>query len=196
MALEFVNQIPSANNSLLWAGSFDSFSCFGVVNLTEAYANVTASVLCGVVVLNDSQLLIRDEIRAPTVVDIAASWYTVSTVSLGSDNHTATLTQGGLTMDLSLLSPSNAYLGLVDTNLCDAYSGCSELTNEGIYNIAVRLAEMTIETIIQLALTESGTTIDDFDVPLTDWNSLCTVDCWKGGNVEDLSWLDNAEIHD
>ncbi|KAF3396662.1 hypothetical protein DPV78_008380 [Talaromyces pinophilus] len=195
VALEFANQIPSANNSLLWAGSFDSFSRFGVVNLTEAYANVTTSVLRGVVILNNSQLLVRDEISASTAVDIAASWHTVSNISLGSDNRTATLTQGGVTMDLSLLSPSNAYLELVDTNPCDSYSGCSELTNEGIYNIAVRLAEMTIETTIQLSLTESGITVNDFDVPLADWNSLCSVDCWKGSNVEDPYWLDDAEIY-
>jgi hypothetical protein len=195
VALDFANQIPSANNSLLWAGSFDSSSRFGVVNLTEAYANVTTSVLRGVAVLNDSQLLVRDEITAPTAVDIVASWHTVSTVSLGSDNRTATLTQGDLTMDLTLLSPSNAYFELADTNPCHRYSKCSEMTNEGIFNVVIRLAELTTEATILLALTESGTTVDEFDVSLADWYSLCTVDCWEGSNIEDPYWLDNSEIY-
>lgn len=195
VALRFANQIPSANNSLLWAGSFDSSSRFGVVNLTEAYANVTTSVLRGVVVLNDSQLMIQDEISAPTAVDIAASWHTISTVSLGSDNRTATLTQGDIAMDLSLLSPSNAYFELTDTNPCNAYRGCSELTNSGIYNIAVRLSELTTEATIRLALTESGTPVNDFAVSLADWYSLCSVDCWEGSNIEDPYWLDNSEIY-
>ncbi|RAO73933.1 uncharacterized protein BHQ10_009945 [Talaromyces amestolkiae] len=195
VALSFANQIPSANNSLLWAGSFDSSSRFGVVNLTDAYENVTTSVLRGVIVLNDSQLLIQDEISAPAPVDIAASWHTISTVSLDSDNRTATLTQGNIAMDLSLLSPSNAYLELTDTNPCDAYSGCSELTNSGIYNIAVRLSNLTTEATIQLALTQSGTTVNNFAVTLADWYSLCSVDCWKGSNVEDPYWLDNSEVY-
>ncbi|KAJ5906257.1 uncharacterized protein N7473_003173 [Penicillium subrubescens] len=194
-ALHFANQIPSANNSLLWAGSFDSSSRFGIANLTEAYSNVTSSVLRGVVVLNDSQLLVRDEIIAPGAVDIAASWHTTADITLGTDNRTATLTRGDIKMELKILRPSNAYLELVDTNPCNAYSGCSEMTNSGIYNVAVRLSELTTEATILLALTESGTSLEDFDTPLKSWYSLCTVDCWKGGNVGDPYWLENSEVY-
>jgi hypothetical protein len=194
-ALYFANQIPSANNSLLWAGSFDSSSRFGVANLTEAYSNITTSVLRGVAVLNDSQLLVRDEIIAPDAVDIAASWHTTADITLGTDNRTATLTQGDITMELTILRPSNAYLELVDTNPCNAYSGCSEMTNSGIYNVAVRLSELTTEATILLALAESGASLVDFDTPLESWYSLCTVDCWKGGNVGDPYWLENSEVY-
>jgi hypothetical protein len=194
-ALHFANQIPSANNSLLWAGSFDSSSRFGIANLTEAYSNVTTSVLRGVAVLNNSQLLVRDEIIAPNAVDIAASWHTTADITLGTNNRTATLIQGDVTMQLTILQPSNAYLELVNTNPCDAYSGCSEMTNSGIYNVAVRLSELTTEATILLALAESDTTLESFNTSLKSWYSLCTVDCWKGENVEDPYWLENSEVY-
>jgi hypothetical protein len=69
------------------------------------------------------------------------------------------------------------------------------MTNEGIFNVVIRLAELTTEATILLALTESGTTVDEFDVSLADWYSLCTVDCWEGSNIEDPYWLDNSEIY-
>lgn len=194
-ALHFSNQIPSANNSLLWAGSFDSSSRFGIANLTEAYSNVTTSVLRGVILLNNSQLLVRDEIIAPNAVDIAASWHTTADITLGTDNRTATLTQGDITMKLTVLRPSNAYLELVDTNPCNSYSGCSEMTNSGIYNVAVRLSELTTEATILLALAESGTSLEKFDTPLKSWYPLCTVDCWKGEYVGNPYWLENSEVY-
>jgi hypothetical protein len=194
-ALHFANQIPSANNSLLWAGSFDSSSRFGVANLTEAYSNVTSNVLRGVAVLNNSQFIVRDEIIAPDAVDIAASWHTTAAISLGTDNRTATLSQGGITMKITLLLPLNAHLELVDTNPCNAYKDCSEMTNDGIHNVAVRLPSLTTEATILLALAETGTTIEEFNHSLTSWYTLCTLDCWEGENVEDPYWLHNAETY-
>ncbi|KAJ5950086.1 hypothetical protein N7454_001670 [Penicillium verhagenii] len=194
-ALHFANQIPSSNNSLLWAGSFDSSSRFGIANLTEAYANVTTSVLRGVAILDDSQLIVRDEIVASSAVDIAASWHTSAVVTLGSDNRTATLTQDGISMEITLLQPSGAYLQLVSTNPCSAYTGCSEMTNSGIYNVAVRLPNLTTEATIVVALAESGQSLNNFTVPLESWISRCTVDCWTGSNVEDPYWLLNSEIY-
>ncbi|KAL3443313.1 hypothetical protein BJX65DRAFT_311993 [Aspergillus insuetus] len=193
--LTFANQIPSANNSLLWTGSFDASSRFGIANLTQAYADVSTSVLRGVAVLNDSQLLVRDEIIASSPVDIATSWHTSADVSVGSDNRTATLVQGGVTMEARLLSPAGAYFELVSTNPCDAYTGCAEATNAGIINLAVRLGSMTTEANILLVFAESGTVVDGFDVELTEWYSLCTTGCWKGENVEDPYWLANSEVY-
>ncbi|KAL4862059.1 hypothetical protein BDV12DRAFT_203398 [Aspergillus spectabilis] len=194
-ALQFANQIPSANNSLLWAGSFDDSSRFGIANLTQAYANVTTSVLRGVAVLNDSQLVVRDEVRASSAVDIAASWHTIADVTIGSDKRTATLMQGSVTMEATVLSPPGAYFQLVNTNPCDAYTGCSEATNAGVYNLAVRLESQTTEANILLVLAESGTAIQEFDTSLTEWYSLCSTDCWKGENVEDPYWLTSSEVY-
>ncbi|KAL4862519.1 hypothetical protein BDV12DRAFT_202968 [Aspergillus spectabilis] len=193
--LAFANQIPSANNSLLWTGSFDTESRFGIANLTQAYANVSTSVLRGVAVLNDSQLLVRDEVRAPSPVDIATSWHTSADVTVESDKRTATLVQGGVTMEARLLSPPDAYLQLISTNPCDAYTGCAEATNAGVSNLAVRLGSMTTEADILLVFAESGTIVEDFNAELTDWYSLCTTDCWKGENVEDPYWLANSEVY-
>ncbi|KAJ5930820.1 hypothetical protein N7466_006313 [Penicillium verhagenii] len=195
VALHFANQIPSSNNSLLWAGSFDSSSRFGIANLTDAYSNVTTSVLRGVAILDDSQLIVRDEIVASSAVDIAASWHTSAVVTLGSDNRTATLTQDDISMEITLLQPSGAYLQLVNTDPCDAYTGCSEMTNSGIYNVAVRLPSLTTEATIVVALAESGQSLNNFTVPLESWISMCTVDCWTGSNVEDPYWLLNSEIY-
>ena len=194
-ALSFANQIPSANNSLRWVGSFDEFSRFGVTNLTEAYSNVTTSVFRGVAFLNNSQILIRDEVRASDTVDIATSWHTVATVSISSDKRSATLTQSDTTMNVTILSPSDAYLELEDTNPCNAYSPCSEATNSGIYNLAVRLGSLTTEANITTVITESGSEIFSFDLPLDQWYSACTEDCWESGNVEDPYWLATSEVY-
>lgn len=194
-ALSFANQIPSANNSLRWVGSFDKSSRFGVTNLTEAYSNVTTSVFRGVAFVNDSQILIRDEVRASDTVDIATSWHTVATVSISSDKRSATLTQSDTIMNVTILSPSDAYLELEDTNPCNAYSPCSEATNSGIYNLAVRLGSLTTEANITTVITESGSEIFSFDLPLDQWYSACTQDCWESGNVEDPYWLANSEVY-
>ncbi|KAJ5548922.1 hypothetical protein N7513_006156 [Penicillium frequentans] len=193
--LHFANQIPSSNNSLRWVGSFDDSSRFGVANLTQAYNNVTTSVLRGVALLNGTQLIIRDEVRASTAIDIATSWHTTATISVATDNQTATLTQDDITMTVTLLSPSNAYLEAIDTNPCNAYSPCSEATNSGIYNLAVRLTSLTKEADIVVALSESGTELESFDSSLSDWYSLCTVDCWESANVEDPYWLEDSEVY-
>ena len=194
-ALSFANQIPSANNSLRWVGSFDDSSRFGVANLTEAYSNVTNTVLRGVAFLNSSQLLIRDEVSAPNAVDIATSWHTVATVSISSDKRSATLTQSETVMNLTIISPSDAYLELEDTNPCDAYSPCSEAQNSGIYNLAVRLGSLTTEANITTILTENGNENISFDLPLDEWFSACTKDCWQSANVDNPYWLANSEVY-
>ncbi|KAJ5145172.1 hypothetical protein N7448_002564 [Penicillium atrosanguineum] len=194
-ALSFANQIPSANNSLRWVGSFDDSSRFGVANLTEAYSNVTNTVFRGVAFLNNSQLLIRDEILAPKAVDIATSWHTVATVSISSDKRSAMLTQSDTVMKLTIMSPSDAYLELEDTNPCNAYSSCSEAENSGIYNLAVRLGSLTTEANITTILTENGSKIISFDLPLNEWYSACTEDCWQSANVENPYWLAKSEVY-
>ncbi|KAL3465898.1 hypothetical protein BJX64DRAFT_285177 [Aspergillus heterothallicus] len=195
-ALAFANQVPSANNSLLWAGSFDeSRSRFGVANLTQAYADVATSVLRGVAVVNDSQFVLRDEVVASRPVDIATSWHTSADVAVSSDNRTATLVNGGVTMVATLVSPSDAYFQLVSTNPCEGYTGCAEATNVGISNLAVRLGSMVTEASIVVVLAESGADIGEFDAELADWPSLCTSDCWKGDNVQDPYWLTSSEVY-
>ncbi|KAJ5777443.1 hypothetical protein N7520_000689 [Penicillium odoratum] len=193
--LHFANQIPSANNSLRWVGSFDDSSRFGVANLTQAYANVTTSVMRGVAMLNGTQLLIRDEVRASSAVDIATSWHTTATITLGTGNRTAVLTQGGVTMDVTLVSPSNAYFQIANTDPCDAYTPCSEASNSGIYNLAVRLSSLTKSANITVVLSESGTDIETFDNPLATWYSLCTLGCEEMDNYETAYWLANSEIY-
>ena len=193
--LHFANQIPSANNSLRWAGSFDGLSRFGIANLTEAYSNVTVSVFRGIAVMNNSQVIIRDEIKAPKPVDIAASWHTRATISLHSDNRSAILTQGEVVMNLTLLSPPGGFLAVVDTNPCTDYSPCSEAHNEGIYNLVVRLIDLTTGSNISVALTERGTEISPLDVPLSQWYAACTSDCWESENILDPYWLRSSEIY-
>ncbi|KAJ5919075.1 hypothetical protein N7466_010018 [Penicillium verhagenii] len=193
--LHFANQIPSSNNSLLWAGSFDSSSRFGITNLTSAYSNVTTSVMRGVAFTNGSQIIIRDEVRASSAVDVATSWHTTATVKIGSGKKSATLTHEDTVLKVTLLSPSDAYLHLVDTDPCSAYSPCYEMTNSGIYNLAVRLENLAKEADILLAVTEVGQTVHDFDLPLEEWYPACEEDCWESANIEVPHWLRNSETY-
>ncbi|ATY60555.1 Heparinase II III family [Cordyceps militaris] len=193
-ALNFANQIPSANNSLRWVGSFDKASRFGVANLTQAYSDVATSVLRGVVLLNDRVLVVRDEVRAQQPVDIATSWHTTANVTI-NNNQSATLEQGGIALHLAVVSPPGAYLELIDTNPCNAYSPCAEMTNQGIYNLAVRLPSLTTAANISVVLSESGTEATAFDVPLSQWYADCREDCWESENIVDPYWLRNSEIY-
>jgi hypothetical protein len=176
-------------------GSFDSSSRFGVANLSQAYANVTTSVLRGVALLNDSQLVIRDEVRATKAIDIATSWHTTANIDIATDNQTATLKQDNITMAVTLLSPSNAYLEVIDTDPCNAYTPCSEATNSGVYNLAVRLTGLTKEADILVALSESGTELETFESALSEWYSLCIVDCWESADFQEPYWLDDSEVY-
>ncbi|KAJ5747327.1 Heparinase II/III family protein [Penicillium nucicola] len=191
--LQLANQIPSSNNSLLRAGSFGNSTYFGVVNLTEAYQNVTTSVMRGVALLSDSQFLVRDEIRSSWAVDIVANWHTTADVVISTDTRTASLTQGDVTMIATVLSPDDAFFVLISTNPCSAYSGCKEMTNDGIYNLAVRLSDKTTAANISVSLTETGHSVQSFDVPLSSWSSLCVEDCSQLDNIGNPSWLENAE---
>jgi hypothetical protein len=193
--LHFANQIPSANNSLRWVGSFDSSSRFGVANLTEAYSNVTTSVLRGVALLNNSHMVIRDEVRASAPVDIVSSWHTSAIVHIDDGNRSATLTKGDTVMVVKVLSPPDAFLEVVDTNPCNVYSPCSEAHNDGISNLAVRLANLTTDADISVALAEHESDISSFDLPLHKWHKACKIDCWKSGNVQNPFWLRNSEIY-
>jgi hypothetical protein len=191
--LYFANQIPSSNNSLLWSGSFGNSTYFGVVNLTEAYQNVTTTVMRGVALLPGSQFIIRDEVQSDQAVDIVTNWHTIADVVISSDNQTASLTQGNITMIATVLSPAEAFFELISTNPCDAYSDCEEMTNDGIYNLAVRLPDKTTAANISVSLTESGSSIQPFDVPLASWSSLCIANCSQFDNVLDPWWLEHAE---
>jgi hypothetical protein len=191
--LYLANQIPSSNNSLLWTGSFGKSTYFGVVNLTQAYQNATTSVMRGVALLTGSQFIVRDEIRASQAVDIVASWHTSADVVISSDMRTASLTQGDVTMIATVLSPAEAFFEMISTNPCLAYSGCQEMTNDGIYNLAVRLSDKTKATNISVSLTESGSSVQPFDVALSSWSSLCVKDCSQLDNIENPSWLEDAE---
>jgi hypothetical protein len=191
--LYLANQIPSSNNSLLWTGSFGNSTYFGVVNLTQAYQNATTSVMRGVALLTGSQFIVRDEIRSSQAVDIVASWHTSADVVISSDMRTASLTQGDVTMIATVLSPAEAFFEMISTNPCLAYSGCQEMTNDGIYNLAVRLSDKTKATNISVSLTESGSSVQPFDVALSSWSSLCVKDCSQLDNIENPSWLEDAE---
>lgn len=192
--LKYANQVVKANNSLLYSGSFDDSSFFGVVNLTQAYQNVTTSVLRGASLLNNSQFILRDEVLALKPVDIATSWHTAANISISS-NQTAVLRQGNVTMTAKIISPSDAYFESISTNPCSIYDDCSENTNDGISNLSVRLPNLRKAANITIALAENEDSIEYWDLPLLSWYTSCTENCKKFDNIVDPYWLRNAETY-
>ncbi|KFZ23028.1 hypothetical protein V502_02491 [Pseudogymnoascus sp. VKM F-4520 (FW-2644)] len=173
IALNFANQIPSSNNSLLASGTWANGGHYGVANLTSAYSNVSTQVLRGVALLNGTQVIIRDGVTSAGPVDIATSWHTTADVTISSDKRSATLSNNQTTMILNLFSPTGAYFELTDTNPCNGYSGCKEMTNAGIRNVAVRLAKMTTYADVIVSFSEVGQEITNFTTPLGKWKSYC-----------------------
>lgn len=188
--LEYNNQVINANNSMLSSGE-TRWGGFSVANLTEAY-NETTSVLRGVA-LFDNQVVIRDEVKTNHPVDVLSNWHTSAKVTIVSDKF-ARLVSNNETMVVEIQEPSNGRFHLAPTNPCKYLSNCEQNTNEGIYNLVVRLPDLVNSTTIQLVVHEEGVEPLKMDTSLMDWHSeMCTHNCYENTGGIHAYWLRHAE---
>jgi hypothetical protein len=125
-APSFANQYGFGTATVSAFYSNPGVMSFGVINLTNAYANVivnntpvVTSAQRGIALLQASNILVRDEIQATSPVDIVWNFHTQATISLDPTKTVATLTDPTThkTVVATILSPMNgAYFDIASTN--------------------------------------------------------------------------------
>ncbi len=182
------NQYGFGTAAVVGYSSADTLS-FGVVDMTNAYSNVVSgptpivtSAMRGIALINNTHVLVRDEVAAAAPVDVVWSMHTTATIAITKNGTVATLTDpaSGKTYIATLLAPTNGAMFATastnpntvnlpyqwtGTNGCTAAAntpvdtiGCIETANTGINNLIVRMpqAQMAKSTVIQVVFSQTG----------------------------------------
>jgi hypothetical protein len=188
--------LPSLNNQygfgtaavVGYSSTPDTLS-FGVVDMTNAYSNVVSgtapivtAAMRGIALINNTHVLVRDEVTAASPVDVVWSMHTNAAIAITKNGTVATLTDPatGKTYVATLLSPTNGAAfstastnpntvnlpyQWTGTNGCTAAAntwvdtlGCIENPNTGINNLIVRIpqAQMAKSNVTQVLFSQTG----------------------------------------
>jgi hypothetical protein len=188
--------LPSLNNqygfgtaTVVGFSSNPGTLSFGVVNMTDAYSNivtgttpVVTSAQRGMALIDNTNVLVRDEVTATAPVDVVWSMHTGASIAISNNGTVATLTDPttGKTYVATLLSPQNgAAFATASTNPntvnlpyqwtgkngCTAAAntsvdtiGCIESSNTGVNNLIIRIpqAQMAKTNVIQVLFNQTG----------------------------------------
>jgi hypothetical protein len=172
-ALHFANQAPLGMAPMVGYLSTPN-RAFAVADLTAAYESppgLVKSVMRGIELVNRSVVVIQDEIEAQSPVEVLSSLHTRATIGPLSD--TTTLSQGGVTLSLRILSPAGAQFDTVTsdpTPLALGDSAHRENANKGFTNLVVRLPAMITKARVVVRISKLGDTTPDPTIePLSSW---------------------------
>jgi hypothetical protein len=159
------------------------------VDMTNAYSNVVSgtapivtAAMRGIALINNTHVLVRDEVTAASPVDVVWSMHTNAAIAITKNGTVATLTDPatGKTYVATLLSPTNGAAfstastnpntvnlpyQWTGTNGCTAAAntwvdtlGCIENPNTGINNLIVRIpqAQMAKSNVTQVLFSQTG----------------------------------------
>jgi hypothetical protein len=125
---------------------------FAVADLTGAYPGAAQKILRGVAFLDRSRVLVQDEVTGlKPGTALTSRLLTGSRVKLDDPRH-ATLTQGGRTLRVEILSPEDATFVSAPAKPPTA----AEKQNEGITALTAQVTAMTPDLRIALLLTPVG----------------------------------------
>lgn len=125
------NQDTNGTAELLFAGSRGNDK-FAVLDLDNAYKGTLQSWKRGIAILDNTRVLVQDEIFPATADDLIWHLHTRATVAIGSDGRIATLTQGGKTLQAAILSPSKVRFSILPEHITAA-----ETPNPGVTDLAI-----------------------------------------------------------
>jgi hypothetical protein len=150
------DQVPTAAASIQrWKSTAER--AFAISDLTAAYAGNASKVLRGVALVNRSQLLVEDEVRASKPAEVWWFLHTPAKVQVAGDGHSATLNLGSAQVEARLLSPAGARLTVIPAEpLPGSPHPATQATND-LRKLAVHLAGITdVRIAITLAPAEKG----------------------------------------
>ncbi len=166
------NQIATGRAQVEEFGQFPGFS-FTIADLSGAYGKSKGTVLRGIALIDDTTVLVQDELVGQLKGPVAWTMHTEAQVSI--DGSSATLTQEGQVLHARILSPPEAEFVLRSANPCETLynSECRlQNSNSGIKRLMVDLnldASASPQTIAIAFENESKSTYTSA-VPLSQWS--------------------------
>ncbi len=134
-----------------------------VVDLTHGYRTQATRVTRGLAVIDRSQVLIQDEIKAKAPA--AVLWNFLTPARIAMDGRRATLTQGDAAIELRILSPANATFKVVSAN-----PPAPQRQQPNIRNLTIELPDKVTDSTIAVMITRKGAAAEPPKVvPLAQW---------------------------
>lgn len=151
------DQNTTASTKITRYKSDPSFS-FAIADLTPAYsspANPTVQQMLRGIGLSQNHFIVQDEITPAGAIDLWWFMHTGATASVGSDDRTATLSQGGYSFKrlwCTVMSPSEATFAVMDAKpLPSSPKPSGQASNAGVQKLAVHL-RLTVPTTISVLM--------------------------------------------
>jgi hypothetical protein len=140
---------------------------FAVADLSEGYKSSCTRVRRGIEMLNRNAVVVEDEVSANQPVKVQWNLHTTAGVQISDDGRSAVLTLGGKSIDLRILSPSDAKFSVIG-----ASPPRPQNANKGVSNLIVTLPQKVTETRIVVVLAAKDVADQVKDVPvLSEWKT-------------------------
>jgi hypothetical protein len=151
-------------NALLTATGIAGNTMYAVADLGSAYKGKLTSWHRGVSLLDKRRVLVQDEIVPSQAVDVVWNFHTSATVQISKDGRSATLRQGGVTLNAHILQPTEARFSTTSTQVPRPQS-----PNPGLTNIVIPLARQTAPQTIAVLFTQFSDESVPALKPLSTW---------------------------
>jgi len=154
------DQVPSAATRITRFQSQPG-NAFAIADLTPAYEKTATKVWRGIRLLDRNQVLVQDELQAAAAVEAWWFFHTPAAVAIDGNGQGATLSQGGRSLRVELLSPVAAKFQVLEA---EPLPGCpnppEQAKNKGIRKLAIHLAGVTdVRIAVRLAPLTAGSEV-------------------------------------
>jgi hypothetical protein len=137
---------------------------YSIADLGQTYKGKLTAWNRGVVLIRKQAVLVQDEITPVMPVDVTWNFHTFAQVQISSDGGSATLAQGGATLEAHILSPAGAKFSTANTQ-----PPPPQEPNPGLTNLIIPLAKQSGPQTIAVLFTKTGDRTRPAVKPLSTW---------------------------
>jgi hypothetical protein len=164
LTIDAENENTSANAPLTAIGTKDNMQ-YAIADLDSAYKGKLTAWNRGVALLRKQAVLVQDEIVPAQPVDVVWNFHTFAAVQISNDGRSATLTEGGATLEAHILSPATAKFSTASTE-----PPAPQEPNPGLTNLVIPLLKQSSPQTIAVLFTKSAETVRIYAIkPLSAW---------------------------
>lgn len=137
---------------------------YSIADLSRTYKGKLTSWNRGVALIGKQTVLVQDEIAPAQPVDVVWNFHTFANVQFSDDGRSATLTEGGATLEARILSPAAAKFSTASTD-----PPAPQEPNTGLTNLIIPLAKQSGPQTIAVVFTKSDDHSRQGVKPLSTW---------------------------
>jgi hypothetical protein len=137
---------------------------YSIADLGQTYKGKLTAWMRGVALIKKNSVLVQDEITPAAPVDVVWNLHTFAQVQISTDGRSATLTQGGATLEARILSPAGAKFSTASTQ-----PPAPQEPNPGLTNLIIPLTKQSAPETIAVVFTKSGDRSRPSVKPLSTW---------------------------